>query len=451
MREYSQAQVMLSLALLSYRGFWNPGKRNRNPMTMAINQGLRSLEPLSDDWRIVWGPGTYRYLGAVFDSSMMYVVQHTRDPARYVIVVRGTNPVALLDWLLGDFLHHRQVPWYQCCAGYESAAAVSLSSALGLQILLSMRDDVAAAPGVTAPELSVAGQGKETGLVRKLKRYQQQWGFAGKVAGGMFARLGTLRRMDDLEKRLNLRQQMVELLDDCFEDSGREAPVAILMPGAARAQEDQGQGVGLLALLRELAARHGEALDLTVTGHSKGGALAPVLALFLADTQAGTSAVPLSYRWNSGPAATISCYAFAGPTPGNTAFAAHFNQRLGRTFYRYANKLDLVTYAWQSDELLKIANLYGDKLPAPRGLEKLLGQMSAEVKELDYCQLGRDYDEPGFVKNRTERHVIQFAPLTAAAAPVFALEAAHQHIGGYLDVLGLNRFFTVPEVMGLRG
>ena len=111
MSVFSQAQVMLSLALLSYRGFWNPGSGNRQAAGAGGHvDGLDQLEPLKGDWNLLWGPGSYRYLGSVFDSSMMYVVQHRKRAGRYAIVVRGTNPVALFDWMLGDFLPHRQVP-----------------------------------------------------------------------------------------------------------------------------------------------------------------------------------------------------------------------------------------------------------------------------------------------------------------------------------------------------
>ena len=456
MTAYSQSQIMLSLSLLSYRGFWNPGRENHAPMARAIATGLEELEPLAGDWRLVWGPGTYRYLGSVFDSSMMYVVQHTREPGRHAIVVRGTNPLALMDWLLGDFLHHRQVPWYQWNSGAETEAALSLSSALGLNILLGMRDEqLAGSHGAAregaSPESDRASAGIRDRLVAQLQRYQQHWSFAGQVAGGLMSTLGNLRRLDHLEQRLTARDQLTQLLDTSLDAVGGEEPVAVLMQSGAERDEEGGAGVGLLTFLGEQARRFGDSLELCVTGHSKGGALAPVLALFLLDTQSAlTGLVPAHYRWNTGSPASISCYAFAGPTPGNASFARYFQQRLGQSFYRYANTLDPVTYAWQSDEIHKIAALYGEVSPPPDGLQRLLGQMGSEVAHLDYCQLGEDVQTPGFIRGQAERHVIEFTPSIGADERPFALQAAYQHIGGYLDVLGLDRFFTVPEVMGLR-
>ena len=76
--------------------------------------------------------------------------------------------------------------------------------------------------------------------------------------------------------------------------------------------------------------------------------------------------------------------------------------------------------------------------------------MGSEVAHLNYCQLGEDVQTPGFIRGQAERHVIEFTPSVGADERPFAVQAAYQHIGGYLDVLGLDRFFTVPEVMGLR-
>ena len=111
MSVFSLAQIMLSLSLLSYRGFWNPSTEKQQAMVATLEHGLEALEPLRGDWKLIWGPGSYRYLGSAFDSSMMYVVQHTREEARYAIVVRGTNPVDVFDWLLGE------LPGYQKALG----------------------------------------------------------------------------------------------------------------------------------------------------------------------------------------------------------------------------------------------------------------------------------------------------------------------------------------------
>ncbi len=483
MSTFSQAQIMLSLALLSYRGFWNPGSDNRQGMVQAIAGGLEQLEPLQGDWDLVWGPGTYRYLGSVFDSSMMYVVQHTKQVGRYAIVVRGTNPVALFDWMMGDFLSHRQVPWHQCSSGVAPGASLSLSTALGLKILLNMRAGhgpneiveagkfsslldlgiraITTAQGagdVTLATAEGALNGSGAGaayagaarLIGSMRKYQKQWGLAEKVADTVIATIGNLLPLDDLAARLSLRRQLITLLDASFDKVADDAPVAILMPGYDELVRDQPPGIGLLELLGNLAARHGGSLELCVTGHSKGGALAPALALFLSDTQNSDKIpVPGHYQWNPHGKADIHCYAFAGPTPGNTAFAEYFNAQLGRNFYRYANKLDLVTSAWQSEQLRNIADIFGDAISAPPGLDLLFSQMADEVADMDYCHPGQDYEEPGFINNRSEKHVVEFTGLLREKSSSYVMQAIHQHVGGYIDVLGLDRFFDLQELAGL--
>jgi hypothetical protein len=484
MSGFSQAQIMLSLALLSYRGFWNPGSDNRQGMAGAVTEGLDQLEPLKGDWVLVWGPGTYRYLGSVFDSSMMYVVQHRKEVGRYAIVVRGTNPVALFDWMLGDFLSHRQVPWHHCSSGVAPQASLSLSTALGLKILLNMRagpgtgDIVEAgkfsslldlgmrvlstAKGAGDAGLATAGEAVNstaadvvqegaTRLIEGLQKYQGQWSFADKIADAVISAIGNLLPLDDVADRVSFRQQLVSLLDASFEAVADDAPVAMLMPSPEELSQDQPPGIGLLELLGNLAARHGDSLELFVTGHSKGGALAPALALFLSDTQNCEEIyVPGHYQWNPHGKATIQCYSFAGPTPGNTAFAGYFNDQLGRHFYRYANKLDLVTLAWQSEELRKTGEIFGEAISAPPGLSTLFKQMADEVADIDYCHLGQDYLVPGAINNQTEKHVVEFSRSLREQNSSYLSQAIHQHVGGYIDVLGLDRFFDLQELVGLR-
>jgi len=482
MPEFSSAQIMLSLALLSYRGFWNPGSDNRQAMGQAITSGLDQLEPLKGDWNLVWGPGTYRYLGSVFDSSMMYVVQHRKEVGRYAIVVRGTNPVALFDWMLGDFLPHRQVLWQCCSSATPPGASLSLSTALGLKVLLNMRaggpadlveagkfsslldlgmrvlstakgaGNVGRATADVALNTSAAGVVKEgtVRLVAGLQKYQGQWSLAEKMADTFLSAIGDLLSLENVVDRLAFRQQLVTMLDISLDAVADDAPVAILMPGRDELLQDQAPGIGLLELLGNLAARHGDSLELFVTGHSKGGALAPALALFLSDTQNSDKVqVPAHYQWNPHSKAAIYCYSFAGPTPGNSAFADYFNEQLGRTFYRYANKLDLVTLAWHSEQLRKTADIFGDTISPPPGLDLLFNQMADEVTDMDYRHLGEDYAEPGFIQNRTEQHIVEFSGALRENNSGYLSQAIHQHVGGYIDVLGLDRFFDLQELVGL--
>jgi hypothetical protein len=462
---------MLSLALLSYRGFWDPSSDGEDELADAITDGLAHMEPLRDDWNLVWGPGTYRYLGSVFDDAMMYVAQHRKHPERYAIVVRGTNPVALFDWLFGDFLAYRQLPWRPGGRTVVRDARLSLSTALGLKILLNMRGQVSTALtpepgpydflfGLGADALDNAQNLKTSianrlwyrqarQLIEQLLWYQHLWGFADRMAEDVTSQFRSALSPRDAQYIDGIRRRLLKLVDtvmDALGDAVLDLLVPVLQEQVNRPARNH-RGIGLLDLLRALADRHGDALELFVTGHSKGGALAPALALCLADTQ-GSDGIPAAYRWNPDGKATIHCYAFAGPTPGNTAFAAHFNQRLGRRFYRYTNELDIVTGAWTPKGLRAVPNVYGKAVRRVPGLELLARAVAEDVEHLDYRHLGLNYTDGDGQDTRIDEHVIEFSGPLRRHIKSFFLQEIYQHVQAYIDALGLKGVIDITDLLG---
>jgi hypothetical protein len=479
MSEFSHGQVMLTLALLASRGFWAAGKKNQPDLANGIAKGLDSLAPLRGQWQLVWGPGTYRYLGSAFDSSMIFMVRHRIHTARYAIVVRGTNPVDLFDWLLGDLLAHRQVPWHPATQENAPGARLSLSTALGLKILLNIRshtnpeqvpqpgqfDYLLASSRAGIASLQQAGDesltragelladspvgpalGKTAELLEKLRKYQKLWTLTGSLAGNVAGAVGDILQVTEVVKLLEVRKRLIRSLDRTLQPFA-DPTMAILMPTSDELASPERPGTGLLELLRNLANTHGDQLELYVTGHSKGGALAPALALFLADTQRNDELpIPDYYQWNPRHRAKIHCYAYAGPTPGNTEFAAYFNSQLGRRFYRYSNKLDIVTLAWRSEQLRTMSRIYGDTAKSLPGLDLLIQEMAEEVEELDYCHPGEDYPgQPG----RKEKHVVEFAGPLKAGTSSYMLQELHQHIDAYIAFLGLDKVLSMKELLGV--
>jgi len=473
---------MLSLALLSYRGFWESGDVGRDSLAKAIARGLKGLEPLAGDWQLIWGPGTYRYLGSVFDSSMLFVVRHTKLEGRYAIVIRGTNPVSIIDWIFGDFLPHRQVPWFPAQAGNKRGPAVSLSAALGLKAILNMRaanvPEHIAEPGkyaalvelgamllsdvrgTGAAIFSVAEEIRGTRTVSaaldelqhlgaQLAGYQEQWARAMAFGREIAASVSVMPEREEMLRLVSLRRGLVKLLDESVEAVAEE-PLAVLMPQPDNPLCEQNGDMTLLELLRQLAETHGESLELFLTGHSKGGMLAPGLAMFLSDTQAGGHCeIPEAYRWNSAGNAAIHCYAFAGPTPGNTAFAEHFNAELGANFFRYANTRDATTLLWQSEKMRDMPGLLDGAVPGLPGMEILANQMADEVENLDYVHPGKDYPHHGGVKHVVDKHVVEFSGRSPPTHSNWPREVIYQHLGAYIDVLGLDRFFDLQDLMGM--
>jgi hypothetical protein len=100
-----------------------------------------------------------------------------------------------------------------------------------------------------------------------------------------------------------------------------------------------------------------QALSVTVTGHSLGGALSPATALALKNMQGETSG------WNPDSSADIAVEPTAGPTPGNKDWADYYDKKLGGSTDRLWNKIDIVPHAWQLDMLAQIPGLYEPTIP----------------------------------------------------------------------------------------
>lgn len=406
---FSDEQVMLTLAGLTYRGFADPwavdGHEDR--VRAAVEAGLDDLAPVKPDWSLVWGPATSHESTETVDASMLYVVRHRHDPARYVIAIRGTNPISLADWGFGDLWVTTTVPWPW--APVDSRAAVSASTALGLGVLQS----VSSRPTSTmarAPLASIVTHAIGT-LVRR------------GVAVSEHAPLAALR--DELsahatellkawEEKASGQRGLAEARAFA-ESAGRQAPaIRRLRPGSpgAAGQSD------LLTFLRSAATEAAAPLDVTVTGHSKAGALTQAVALWLREALDTPDE-----RWDAGRGAQIHCYAFAGPTPGNGAFARRLEAALGATHHHVRNHNDIVTHAWQADELAEIPKLYGDRT-AP--FRPLVEAIVAGVTPLDYRHV-----RPG---------VREFAGELRPASRSFAAEFIYQHLDAYLHDLGLDAY-----------
>ncbi|USQ94564.1 lipase family protein [Caulobacter sp. RL271] len=104
-------------------------------------------------------------------------------------------------------------------------------------------------------------------------------------------------------------------------------------------------GVGLRAFLRQrLADPAARPKELVITGHSLGGCLATVVAVWLADDFART-----------GVDTPIRLVTFAAPTAGNAAFANRVAQRFPDS-QQYYNTLDVVPNGWSN--LVAVKTLY---------------------------------------------------------------------------------------------
>jgi hypothetical protein len=175
-------------------------------------------------------------------------------------------------------------------------------------------------------------------------------------------------------------------------------------------------GLDLLTFLKTEADQSRDALEVTVTGHSKGGALAPAMALWLNEA---LNSQDTGERWDERRHAQVHCHAFAGPTPGNSAFAARIEAQLGNRHRHLRNMNDLVTHAWQVDELQQIATLYGDRC---QRIAPLVPDVVESVRSLDY--------------RHATTGVTTFRGTLDNARPL-PVEGIYQHLDAYLAYVGL--------------
>ena len=171
-----------------------------------------------------------------------------------------------------------------------------------------------------------------------------------------------------------------------------------------------GSGTGLTTTIDRLPPD----AKITVTGHSLGGTLAPVLALHLSETF---------------PARTIEAVSFAGMTPGNGPFADLFGpgSALEGRVRRVFNTLDTVAYGW--DKVFETHTFYQ---PAPKGGVLVSAMLLASAARLalggyGYTAVGEPIPLEGVL-----RPVAIGCDLVA-----YVFENLHQHMPDtYLALLG---------------
>lgn len=211
-----------------------------------------------------------------------------------------------------------------------------------------------------------------------------------------------------------------------WHDGSQDSPFGTMVewPGAPGAKISAGTATGLANLLAlrdasgktliDFVAALPAATAVTVTGHSLGGTLAPVLALRLA---------------GGAPQRAVAATSFAGLTPGNAAFAALFGagSRLAGRVRRVYNTLDTVSYGW--DRVWATHTFYQ---PEPRGGDVVAALLLATEARLrlggyDYAAVGTPVPLPGQLQ----------PPSVPCNLVAYVLENLHQHLPDtYLALLG---------------
>src|SRR5262249_22319480 len=207
----------------------------------------------------------------VFDSNAMYVVRNARERHRYVVALRGTNPVSSSDWLFGDLWVGTKVRWPYA----TDDVAISTSTALRLAAPPDMRARAPSAAARVAHASSAAVGGALDTLVRAGRA---------RLSGITEVQAAHPSSLDAQVEKIVAHWVSSHARLDKVRDHLQQAKIRVnpsdlrrklLAPGV------RGTGLDLLTFLATEAAASGEPLEVIVTGHSKGGALAPTLALWL--------------------------------------------------------------------------------------------------------------------------------------------------------------------------
>ncbi len=449
-------QTMLALAMLSYRAFHDlrPGELRLARLRRSILNGLEDVPPIAKRFDLVWGPAAYRAPMTVFDQNVMYVVKERSFP-RYIVVVRGTNPFSIVDWVFGDLWAGIDIGWpFGESAGFPGAR-VSLSSHLAINILRHMRSS---GPRPTSVERVWRLVDEQAGEVirrnaRKILRPLGRPFSAGMRRMRMELRsdLSEVRAMRSIVATGSIEERIAGMLaarssdpaariiervgrsaDGRTDDAQRD--LVRLLEGSFHLRSRLAPGVDLTHFLRAAIEAEAGEVEVVVTGHSKGGALSSTLALWLAQTQGSDGVRPL-HRWDPDRKVRVNCWSFAGPTAGNADFAAMSDAVIGDYCHRISNRLDMVPHAWQvrpggrSAEgfyVEDIPQLYGSGVHAIKGLGALARAVARDVRPLDYRHVGKDITLLDGEVNLDK--------------PLFAEQVSYQHMEAYLNALGMGEY-----------
>lgn len=181
-------------------------------------------------------------------------------------------------------------------------------------------------------------------------------------------------------------------------------------------------------LLPEFFTFPAKGANITIAGHSLGGALSPAMALFLSDTKKA---------WDPLDNSTLFCVPSAGPTSGNQDFATYYDSQLGSATSRLWNPLDVVPHAWNKSDMQEIADLYAPAIPEAIGLLLLLLAGLAISLEGNYTQINQS--EPPLTGSALNTVLITPGQSQQIYCDNYKEQAIYQHVQAYFTLVGVNQ------------
>lgn len=186
-----------------------------------------------------------------------------------------------------------------------------------------------------------------------------------------------------------------------------------------------GSPVSLINYLKSTFANaEANSSSLITGGHSLGGAISPLCALWLKDNQT---------EWDSTLAIkNISSWPSAGPTIGIAGFKTYYNSRIPET-YRIHNTIDVVPHAWNKTDLAAIKTLYNPEIPNSDCIDTLVVRSINKVKNIDYVQAGL-IEKP--LEGAVDKSIIK---QSYPPGINFGIQLGYQHVDAYFKLLGIAR------------
>ncbi len=158
-------------------------------------------------------------------------------------------------------------------------------------------------------------------------------------------------------------------------------------------------------------------------GHSLGGALSPLVALWLKDTQS---------TWDKDSKVTdFQSWPSAGQTPGLENFTTYYNSQIPKT-QRIFNSLDVVPHAFNKDTLEAAKTLYAPEINSDT-VDLLIDLRLYQIDPLVYTQIATtDYKLTGVLNKK----IIDHLPLFDAVN--YFKQMIYQHVEAYFKLLDVD-------------
>lgn len=130
-------QEMAALGFVSYAGELLKGTDDEvgRILTGCLATELDKQPLTKGRYEMLWGPAVYKFDLAMLDDNMLYLVRDMRDSSKVVVVTRGTNGTAILDWLLEDFDVAHTIAWPYGAVPSSLQPRISRATNTGLTVL----------------------------------------------------------------------------------------------------------------------------------------------------------------------------------------------------------------------------------------------------------------------------------------------------------------------------